>query len=91
MIFLPNSASYPVVDKRSPHDLHLTSFYFTIQKDMGRMGGKANALAVKQLDGGVRTKPELVASAVWKLVNEEETLQNSYMIVDNHTIRTTRF
>ena len=55
---------------------------------MGRMGGEANDLAVKRLDGGVRTKPELVASAVWKLVNEEEILHDSYMVVDNHKIHT---
>ena len=51
---------------------------------MGRMGGEANALAVQQLDGGLRTRPEVVASAVWKLVNDEESLTDSYMIVDNH-------
>jgi NAD(P)-dependent dehydrogenase (short-subunit alcohol dehydrogenase family) len=63
-----------------------------IDTDMGRMGGASNQHAVKQLKGGQRTKPELVAEAVVGLFLQQNPAWNecSHLIVDNHEIQVRR-
>ena len=58
-----------------------------VDTEMGRLGGQRNRDAVARLKGGQRTPPKLIAKTVVQVLRRDQQLMDaSYIVVDNHEV-----